>query len=146
MRTIIAIIILSMAQLSCAHGLITKESRYDFDKTIEKLEMAISKRNLKIFTKIDHKAGADSVELKLRPTTLLIFGNPKAGTLLMQDNQLVGLDLPLKMVVTKDAHSKVSVTYLDPEEIEDRYDLENSEKVIDNIKKALAAITDTVKE
>ena len=95
-------------------GLVTLDSRYDFATTLERLEREIEGKRINIFARIDHAAGAESVGLPLRPTTLLIFGNPAAGTPLMQAIQTAGIDLPLKALVWQDADGSVKITYIDP--------------------------------
>ena len=71
-------------------------------------------RKLTVFARVDHAAGAASVGLPLRPTEVVIFGNPKGGTALMRDQQSAGIDLPLKALVWEDADGKVWLTYNDP--------------------------------
>ena len=75
------------------------ESHHDFNETLTRLNAALEKRNLNIFTEVDHQAGASKVNLKLDRNHLVVFGNPKVGTLLMQKNPHFGLNLPLKALV-----------------------------------------------
>ncbi len=75
------------------------ESQHDFNETLTRLKAALEKRNLNIFTEVDHQAGAEKVDLKLDKNHLVIFGNPKVGTLLMQKNPQFGIDLPLKALI-----------------------------------------------
>jgi uncharacterized protein (DUF302 family) len=86
-----------------ADGLITIKSSQGPKETMERLEAAAKAKGLTIFARIDHAAGAAEVGLSLRPTELLIFGNAKGGTPLMQSDQTVGIDLPLKALVWQDA-------------------------------------------
>ncbi|MGA9138121.1 MAG: DUF302 domain-containing protein [Methylovirgula sp.] len=95
-------------------GLVTIACDRSVGEAIDRLETALRARGVTIFARIDHAAGAASVGMALRPTEVLIFGNPKAGTPLMQDKQTVGLDLPLKMLAWQDADGKVWITYNDP--------------------------------
>jgi uncharacterized protein (DUF302 family) len=95
-------------------GLVTIASNHTVSETVDRLEKALKARAITVFARIDHAAGAASVAMPLRPTELLIFGNPKAGTPLMQSNQTVGIDLPLKMLAWQDAGAKVWLTYTDP--------------------------------
>ena len=81
------------------NGLITLASAYDVGTTLDRLTAALAAKGITVFARIDHAAGAASVGLPLRPTTLLIFGNPVAGTPLMQAAQTAGIDLPLKALV-----------------------------------------------
>src|SRR6478752_8462805 len=89
----------------------------------ERLETELTAKGMTIFARIDHAAGAAQVDLPLRPTELLIFGSAKAGTPLMQSNQEVGIDLPLKALVWEDAEGKTWLAYNDPSWIAKRHGL-----------------------
>src|SRR5215468_8885956 len=86
-------------QAMAADGLTTIKNSHGPKETMDRLEAAVKAKGLIIFARIDHAAGATEVGLSLRPTELLIFGNAKGGTPLMQSNQTVGIDLPLKALV-----------------------------------------------
>ena len=105
------------------NGLVTLPSRFPAAETVSRLLSALASRNLTVFARIDHAAGAAGVGLTLRPTELVIFGNPKGGTALMQDRQTAGLDLPLKALVWEDANGKVWLSYNDPVWIAQRHGL-----------------------
>lgn len=94
-------------------GLVTVESKWPVDATIDRLERAIAAAGLVVFARVDHARNAREVDLDLRPTFLLIFGNPRGGTKLMQENQVAGIDLPLKFLVWEDEHGQTRVTYND---------------------------------
>jgi len=83
-------------------GLAVHRSKFDTEQTMRRLEAAVTKRGVSILAKIDHAAAAAKVGMELRPTAVLIFGNPRAGTPLMQAAQTVGIDLPLKALVWED--------------------------------------------
>jgi uncharacterized protein (DUF302 family) len=104
-------------------GLITLSSRYSAHDTVERLLSAIATRSMTVFARVDHAAGAASAGLTLRPTEVVIFGNPKGGTALMQDRQSAGIDLPLKALVWQDADGKVWLSYNDPDWIAQRHGL-----------------------
>ena len=91
-------------------GLITIASNHSVKETLDRLEASLKAKAIRIFARIDHAAGAKSVGMDLRPTELLIFGNPKAGTPLMQARQTIGLDLPLKVLAWEDAQAKTWLT------------------------------------
>ncbi len=95
-------------------GLVTLPSAHDFDTTLARLVAALEAKGITIFASIDHAAGAASVGLLLRPTTVVVFGNPVAGTPLMQAGQMAGIDLPQKALVWQDADGTVNLTYNDP--------------------------------
>ena len=80
-------------------------------ETVERLKALLSQKGIEVFAHIDHAAGARKVGLSLRPTEVLIFGNPQAGTPLMQGRQTIGLDLPLRALVWEDGEGKVWLTY-----------------------------------
>jgi uncharacterized protein (DUF302 family) len=94
-------------------GLITIPSNHSVKATLNRLEASLKAKAITVFARIDHAAGANSLGMELRPTELLIFGDPRAGTTLMQANQTIGLDLPLKVLAWQDAEAKVWVTYTD---------------------------------
>jgi uncharacterized protein (DUF302 family) len=97
-----------------ADGLITIPSSFGPKDTTDRLAAEIRAKGMTVFARIDHAVGAAEVGLPLRPTELLIFGSAKAGTPLMQLNQAVGLDLPLKALVFEEAAGKVFLCYNDP--------------------------------
>jgi uncharacterized protein (DUF302 family) len=107
-------------------GLITIPSEQDFATTLERLVAAIDQRRITIFSRIDHAMGAASAGLMLRQTTVIIFGNPLAGTPLMQAGQKAAIDLPLKALVWQDADGTVKLTYNDPAWIASRHHLDTS--------------------
>lgn len=92
------------------NGLVTIRSRHSATETIDRLEKKVTALGMRIFARIDHGAGATEAGLPLRPTQLLIFGSPRAGTVLMQDRQTAGLDLPIKALAWEDADGEVWLT------------------------------------
>jgi uncharacterized protein (DUF302 family) len=95
-------------------GLVSVASKYSVKESLDRLEAELKAKTVTVFARIDHTAGAASVAMPLRPTEVLIFGNPKAGTPLMQSRQTIGIDLPLKVLAWQDADGKVWLTYNDP--------------------------------
>jgi uncharacterized protein (DUF302 family) len=104
-------------------GLISVPSRFGAKETMDRLEAALRANGVSIFARIDHAAGAAAVGENLRPTELLIFGNPKAGTPLMLAQQSIGIDLPLKALVWQDAMGTVRLSYDDPRWLAQRHGL-----------------------
>src|SRR5713226_6732881 len=96
-----------------AQVLTTIRSSYGPRETMHKLETAVKAKGMTVFAHIDHAAGATEAGLALRPTELLIFGNAKGGTPLMQSDQTMGIDLPLKALVWEDANGKTWLSYND---------------------------------
>ena len=106
-----------------ADGLVTVPSNSNAKQTIDKLEAALKAGGATIFARVDHAAGAASAGLTLRPTEVLIFGNPKGGTPLMQSQQSAGIDLPMKALAWEDAQGKTWLSYNDPAWIGTRHAL-----------------------
>jgi uncharacterized protein (DUF302 family) len=105
------------------NGLITVESRLGVTETIDRLAETVVQEGLRVFARIDQAAGAREVGATLRPTGLLIFGNPTGGTPLMQDRQLASIDLPLKALAWEDAQGKVWLSYNDAHWLAERHGL-----------------------
>jgi uncharacterized protein (DUF302 family) len=123
------------------NGLITVESRFGVTETIDRLTEAVEHAGLLVFARIDHSAGARKVGASLRPTELLIFGNPKGGTPLMRDRQLAGIDLPVKALAWEDAQGKVWLSYNDAHWLAERHGLGDASR---NAIAAIAAGMDKV--
>lgn len=104
-----------------AIGLTSIQSQVSPKDTVARLVSEIGARGLTVFARIDHAAGAAEVGMSLRPTELVIFGNAKGGTPLMQREQTIGIDLPLKMLVWEDADGKTWLSYNDPAWIVERH-------------------------
>ena len=104
-------------------GLTRVLSGFGAKETMDRLEAAVTAKGLTVFARIDHAAGAAAVGMPLRPTELLIFGNARGGTPLMEANQSAGIDLPLKALVHQDAEGKVWLSYNNPSWIAQRHGL-----------------------
>ncbi len=122
-------------------GLKTISSNYPVKETIERLVSIAQTLGLTLFARIDHSANALKSGLQLRPTELIILGNPKAGTLLMQDNQTAGIDLPIKALAWEDESGKVWLTYNEAAWLKERHSLKDSSNAtLDAIEKGMARI------
>jgi len=108
-------------QAMAADGLITIKSSFGPEDTMKRLEAEVKAKGLTVFAHVDHAAGASAVGLNLRPTDLIIFGNAKGGTPLMQQAQTVGIDLPLKALVWQDEAGVTYLSYNDPAYLADRH-------------------------
>jgi len=104
-------------------GLVTIESHVAVAETIDRLARAAEDAGLRVFVRVDHAAGAAEVGLELRPTQLLVFGNPRGGTPLMLDRQTAGIDLPVRALAWEDEEGRVWLTYNDAEWIAERHRL-----------------------
>jgi uncharacterized protein (DUF302 family) len=122
------------------NGLRSVQSRVSAKETLERLLAALANRKLIVFARVDHAAGAASVGLPLRPTEVVMFGNPKGGTALMQDQQSAGIDLPLKALISEDADGKAWLTYNDPAWIAERHGLGASAAAVKAMAELLGAI------
>jgi uncharacterized protein (DUF302 family)/uncharacterized membrane protein YidH (DUF202 family) len=104
-------------------GIVSKPSNHSVEQTVEKLKNILQSKGVTLFAVIDHSGEAEKVGMKMPPTKLLIFGNPKAGTPLMLAAPTSALDLPLKILIWQDAQGKVWVTYNSPIYLQERYSL-----------------------
>jgi len=126
------------ANANDAAGMIKIKSTHSVAETINKLEAVLTKKGMTIFKRVDHTAGANKVGLQLRPTELLIFGNPKVGTPLMQCSQTAALDLPQKALAYKDKDGQVWLVYNDPAYMAKRHHIHGCEKAVQKVTNALA--------
>lgn len=124
-----------------AEGLTTVPSSLGPRETMDRLETEVKAKGMTVFARIDHAAGAAQAGLSLRLTELLIFGSAKAGTPLMQSNQAIGIDLPLKALVWQDASGKTWLSYNDPAWLARRHGVgADSQPVVDAMAAALSAV------
>lgn len=123
-------------------GMLVKASHYSVTETLDRLEKVIMEKGITVFARVDHSAGAKKVDIPLPPTQLLIFGNPKLGTPLMQNQQTAGIDLPLKALAWEDANGKVWLAYNEPSYIAARHGIKGQQKIIDKMTGALKKFTD----
>ena len=125
-----------------ADGLITKPSKNSVAVTIEKMKKVLEAKGIKVMAEVDHKGNAENAEMKLGKTKLLIFGNPKLGTPLMQSSRTAGIDLPMKLLVWEDSDGKVWLAYNDPSYISQRHGIKDREEVVKKMTGALNKLTD----
>ncbi len=124
-----------------ADGLMSMRSNYGPKETMNRLETEMKAKGMTVFARIDHAAGAAAVGLRLRPTEVLIFGNAKGGTPLMQAAQTIGIDLPLKALVWQDGSGDTWLSYNDPSWFAKRHGLDREvEATINAMTGALEAI------
>src|SRR5271163_1154872 len=124
-----------------ADGLVTLPIAFGPKETMDRLAAEIRAKGMAIFARIDHAAGAADVGMPLRPTEVLIFGNAKGGTPLMQAAQTIGIDLPLKALVYEDASGKVWLAYNDPHWLAGRHGLATTKaQTLDAMAGALNAV------
>ena len=122
-------------------GLTIFSSDYGPAETADRLAAAVTARGMVVLARIDHAAAAEKAGMTLRPTEVLIFGNPRAGTPLMQKAQTMGIDLPLKALVWQDASGKTWLATNDPKWLASRHGiLAGSEQALDAMTAALAGV------
>ena len=126
---------------TAADGLLVLKSPHSAKDTMNRVEDLIKQRGLNVFARIDHAAGAAKVGKTLRPTEVIIFGNPQGGTPFIECAQTVGIDLPLKALVWEDASSQVWLGYNDPGFMGERHGVPQC-AVIGTLRKALAGIAE----
>ena len=125
--------------LWAAEGLVAVKSPYGHKETMDRLEVVVKEKGMTVFARVDHAAGAARVGKQLRPTEVLIFGNPQGGTPFMECSQTVGIDLPQKALVWEDASGTVWLGYNDPTYLANRHAAAQC-PVVGNLKQALAGI------
>jgi len=116
---------------SRGNGIIDKPTSHSVDETVEKLKGVLRDKGITLFALIDHSGEAEKVGIKMRPTKLLIFGSPKAGTPLMLTAPSSAIDLPLKILIWEDAQGKVWVSYNSPAYLQERHNL--AQQLLPNI-------------
>ncbi len=147
MKHVNLIILLALVLTSCnsndmENTLVIKDSPYDVETTYNKVKTIITNNpNLKILLELDHAKNASSVDLTLRPTKIIMFGNPKLGTPLMQASQTASIDLPQKIIVYADADASTKIAYNDPLYLEERHTIQGKGDILKTISGALDKIT-----
>ena len=124
-----------------ADGMVNVPSSFPVAETADRLESILKEKGMTVFNRIKHSEAAGMVDIELRATELIIFGNPKVGSPLMKCQQTAAIDLPQKALIWQDDKATVWISYNDPRYIEKRHDVSGCEAVILKIEKALAGIT-----
>lgn len=124
-------------------GMVSIRSSFSALKTTDRLALAIEARGMKVFSRIDHQAGAASAKLSLRPTTLLIFGSPVLGTQLMHQNQTIGLDLPLKFLVWQAGDGGVYISWNNPYYLAQRHGIPKNFALLSKMSQNLTELAKT---
>ena len=123
-----------------AERLVVVESKLGVKETIDALAREVEAKGLKIIARVDHAAGAKAAGMELKPTELLIFGNPKLGTPLIAANPAIGIDLPLKALAWQDASGKVMLGYTAPATMKARHGITGQDGAFETMTKALAGL------
>ncbi|MFK5937754.1 MAG: DUF302 domain-containing protein [Sulfurimonas sp.] len=138
MKKLLLTVVFSVSLM--ANNIIVKESHCSVDRTVHKIKKIVKKKGLHIFAMINHSGNAKMVNMKLNESKMIVFGNAKLGTALMQQDMTVGLDLPLRILVYKDSDGKVKMAYRDASWLADKHML-NAAKKIAKINNAMDKIT-----
>jgi uncharacterized protein (DUF302 family) len=143
MRLLIAMLTVLALSLpaKAADDLIVKESKYSVKETVDRLTAALKDKGITPVARVDHAAAAKGAGLQLRPTEVLLFGNPKLGTPLMQANRHIAIDLPMRVLVWEDDGGKVWIGYTPAETLKTRYRIEGRDDVLKAMAGALEAFT-----
>jgi len=134
---LITLLLVSLSSVA-ADGMLVRASEFSVNETMNRLEEAVKQAGFTVMARINHAAAAKKVDLELQPTELLIFGKPKAGTLLMQASASVGLDLPLKYLVWRNAEGKVQIGWNDPSWLKSRHAISGQDKLLNKMAGALS--------
>lgn len=114
------------------HTLEPVKSKYDFATTYKNVKSFLTHTNTPIFAEFDHSKNAKDVDMELNTTKVIVFGNPKVGTFLMQENPTISLELPLKVSIYEDNNHNVYVVYTDINDLTKKYKIKN-QQVVKNI-------------
>ncbi len=133
--------LVSTFAIAHSDGMIRVKSNNSVSVTIDKLEHALNKKGMTIFKRVDHAAGGKKIGINIRPTELLLFGNPKIGTKLMQCTQTAAIDLPQKALAYKDESGQVWLLYNDPNYMAARHHIKGCKEVVKKLSNALANFT-----
>ena len=134
-------ILLSASPALADDGMINVPSAFTVEETADRMESVLDKKGMTIFNRIKHSEAAAKVGIELRETELIIFGNPKVGSPLMNCQQSVAIDLPQKALIWKDKNSRVWISYNNPEYLKKRHNISGCDEVLSKIGKALSGIT-----
>lgn len=122
--------------------MVVKASPHSVSQTLDRLQGVLESKGITIFLRVDHAANAEKAGLTMKPTQLLIFGNPKLGTPLMVANPKIAIELPMKALAWEDDAGKVWLGYIKPDELDERFDVEGQDEIIKKMSGALDAMTD----
>jgi uncharacterized protein (DUF302 family) len=140
MRTVfsaITLLFMTATTLHAAQGMVSLKSSFDVATTADRLEESLKKKGMTLFARIDHGDAAAKAGLELGQMELMIFGNPKVGTKLMQCAASVGIDLPQKALIWRDTAGQVWFSYNSPQYLASRHELKGCDEVIGKVSKAL---------
>ncbi|HFD86814.1 MAG TPA: DUF302 domain-containing protein [Gammaproteobacteria bacterium] len=142
-RVLLLCLVLVLAPFAVADvdGLIAKKSAHSVSETLDRLEAQLTKKGVTIVARWRHDAGAKRVGIPLRPTELLIFGNPELGSHFFTSAQTAGIDLPMKALAWEDENGQIWLGYNDPQYIVDRHGIKNRALIVSKMSAALDTLS-----
>jgi uncharacterized protein (DUF302 family) len=141
MKKAITTLLVSLFMIGQAQAeMLTKESMHGVQETMDKFETLVKSKEMTVFARIDHAKNAEGAGMEMGDSQLLIFGNPKGGTVLMKQDMSIGIELPLKVLVYKNSEGKTVIAYENPLGLKDAYKLENTE-VLEKVAGGLDKLT-----
>lgn len=144
---VFALVLLGFSvSIQAADGMMTVKSEHDVKATADKLESVLKDKGMTVMARINHQQGAEKAGLELPPTEVVIFGNPRVGTPLMQCARSVAIDLPQKALIWEDSSGDTWLGYNDPEYLKSRHGIEGCDDVIAKVKGALAGFAKAATE
>ena len=135
--TLLLVLTIFVINAHAVEGLISIKSSHGVKQTADRLVNTLNSKGMKVFNRVNHSAGAKGVGIDLRPTELLVFGNPKVGAPLMRCGQSIAIDLPQKALIWEDAAGAVWITYNDPDYLAARHDIKGCNDVLAKVRNAL---------
>ncbi len=135
---------LTIPIIASASDIVKKSSSHSVKETMDKFETLIKSKGLTVFARINHTKNAADIDMAMNDAEVIIFGNPKGGTVLMKNDVATSLDLPLRVAVYKDNDDKVWISYHNPQALKDSYNISSGEKVLNKVEGALGKLTSIV--
>jgi uncharacterized protein (DUF302 family) len=139
---IAAIVVIPLLVWAGDDRMVTKKSAYSVAATLDRLSEVLKTRGITIAARVDHAAAAEKVGQILKPTQLLIFGNPRLGTPLMQSNRRIGVELPMKVLAWEDDSGQVWLAYVKPQVLKSEYSVDGHDDIFKEMEQALDRLTD----
>ncbi len=140
-RSMTAIALSFIATSALADGLVKIQSKFGVKETLDRLTITLGERGIKVAARVDHAAGAKAAGMELAPAEVLMFGNPKLGTPLMQSNPEIGIELPMKVIVWQDKAGKVWLGYTPPDTLKTRYGITDQDEAFTTMRSALEGLS-----
>jgi uncharacterized protein (DUF302 family) len=137
MAAAMTVVLVLAAPVQASDGLRTITGQFNVERTMNRLERLVRVAGFRVFARIDHSRAADRVGVRLPPVQLLIFGKPEAGSVLMQSDPRIGIDLPMKFLVWRDPEGRTQISWNQPEWLADRHRLSERGPVLDRMNRTL---------